>query len=75
MPDIDICHLLPSIHVPTLVLAGDCDPIVPPDQARLISQLIPDSDLVMIQGGGHMLFAERPDEYQRALGDWLNKTA
>jgi pimeloyl-ACP methyl ester carboxylesterase len=75
MPDIDICDLLPSINVPTLVLAGDCDPIVPPDQARLIGQLIPESDLVMINGGGHLLFAERSAEYQQALGDWLSTTA
>ncbi len=75
MPDIDISDLLPSINVPTLVLARDCDPIVPPDQARLISQLVPESDLVMIKGGGHLLFAERPAEYHRALGDWLSKTA
>jgi pimeloyl-ACP methyl ester carboxylesterase len=75
MPDIDISNLLPSIDVPTLVLAGDCDPIVPPDQARLISQLIPGSELVMIEGCGHLLFAERPAEYQQAVGDWLRKTA
>lgn len=75
MPDIDICSLLPSINVPTLVLAGDSDPVVPPEQARLISQLIPGSELVMIQGGGHVLFAERPAEYQRAAGDWLRRTA
>ena len=75
MPDIDISDLLPSIRVPTLVLAGDCDPTVPPDQARLISQLIPGSDLVLIKGAGHVLFAERPAEYQQTLGDWLRKTA
>jgi pimeloyl-ACP methyl ester carboxylesterase len=75
MPDIDISGLLPGINVPALVLTGDCDPIVPPDQAHLISQLIPESDLVMIKGGGHLLFAERPAEYQRALGDWLSKSA
>jgi len=75
MPDIDISSLLPSIGVPTLVLAGDCDPIVPPDQACLISQLIPGSDLVLIQGAGHVLFAERPAQYQQTLGDWLRKTA
>ena len=75
MPDIDICDLLPSIHVPTLILAGDCDPVVPPDQAHLISRLIPGSELVMTKGGGHVLFAERPAEYQQALGDWLSKTA
>ena len=75
MPDIDICDRLQRITVPTLVLAGDCDPIVPPDQARLISQRIPGSELVMIEGGGHILFAERSAEYQKALGDWLRKTA
>lgn len=75
MPDIDVCDLLQSITVPTLVLAGDCDPAVPPDQARLISQLIPESELVMIEGGGHVLFAERSAEYQKALGDWLRKAA
>jgi pimeloyl-ACP methyl ester carboxylesterase len=75
MPDMDLCDLLPSISVPTLVLTGDCDPIVPPDQARLISQLIPESNLVMIKGGGHLLFAERSAEYQQALGEWLSSTA
>jgi pimeloyl-ACP methyl ester carboxylesterase len=75
MPDIDICNLLLGIHVPTLVLAGDCDPFVSPDQARRMHNLIPGSDLVMIRGGGHFLFAERSAEYQRALGHWLRKTA
>lgn len=75
MPEIDICDLLPSIEVPTLVMAGECDPIVPPDQARLISELIPESDLAILEGGGHLLFAERPAEYQRLLSDWLGKTA
>ena len=75
MPDTDISDLLPGIKVPTLVLAGDCDPIVPPGQARLISQLISGSQLVMIEGGGHLLFAERPQEYQRTVREWLRKTA
>ena len=75
MPDTDISDMLPSIGVPTFVLAGDCDPTVPPDQAHLISQQVPESGLVMIKGGGHLLFTERPAEYHHALGDWLSKTA
>jgi pimeloyl-ACP methyl ester carboxylesterase len=74
MPDIDIGDLLPGINVPALLLAGDRDRLVPPDQARLMSQLIPGSSLAMIEGGGHMLFAERPAEYQQAIYDWLGKT-
>ncbi len=74
MPGIDISDLLPRVAAPTLALAGDSDPIVPPAQSRLIAAKVPNADLVMIEGGGHILFAERPDEYRRALGDWLRKT-
>lgn len=74
MPDIDISDALPQIRAPLLVLAGDRDPIVPPGQSRLISQRVPQAELVMIPGGGHLLFAERPVEYQRALSSWLHKT-
>ena len=52
-----------------------CGPSGPGAWFRLISRLIPGSELVMIEGGGHILFAERPTEYQKALGDWLRKTA
>jgi pimeloyl-ACP methyl ester carboxylesterase len=74
MPHIDISAMLPLIQAPTLVIAGDQDPIVPPAQARLISEHVPNAELVMIAGGGHLLFAERPDEYRQALAAWLNRT-
>lgn len=72
MPDIDITGWLPRIKAPTLALAGDADPIVPPEQARLIAQHVPRGDLALIKGGGHILFAERAEEYRRVLRDWLS---
>lgn len=74
MPEIDISPLLPAIQAPTLVLAGDQDPIVPPEQAHLISGCVPNAELVMLPGAGHLLFAERPTEYQQALREWLERT-
>jgi len=71
MPNIDIKEWLPHISAPTLVLAGDGDPIIPPAQALLIKEMIPQAELEMIGGGGHMLFAERPLEYQHTLRCWL----
>ena len=59
----------------SLALSGDSDPIVPPAQAHLIAEKVPGADLNIIQGGGHILFAERPAAYRRALGDWLHKTS
>jgi pimeloyl-ACP methyl ester carboxylesterase len=72
MPEIDIREWLPKIKAPTLVVAGDHDPIVPPSQAILIKNSIPNADLKMILGGGHMLFAERTLEYQQTLKAWFD---
>ncbi len=74
LPSHDISDLLPHIRVPTLAITGDRDPIVPPAQSRLISSRVPAGDLVVLEGGGHLLFAERPQAYQRALCDWLQAT-
>ncbi len=73
MPDIDIRDWLSRIKARTLVIAGDHDPIVPPRQALLIQQGIPGAELVMIPGGGHMLFAERSQAYQAALCQWFQR--
>ncbi len=74
MPDIDISSILSHITAPTLAIAGDRDPIVPPAQSRLIAAKIPDADLAVISDSGHTPFLERPDAYQNALESWLSKT-
>ncbi len=71
MPDIDIRDWLPRIQAPTLALAGSRDGIVPPEQARLIAELVPDARLMLLDGAGHMPMAERPEAYEQALRDWL----
>ncbi|RPH59837.1 MAG: alpha/beta fold hydrolase, partial [Chloroflexi bacterium] len=55
MPGIDIRDWLPQIKAPTLVIAGDRDPSVPPAQARVIQQGVPKAELVMPKGGGHVV--------------------
>jgi len=42
---------LPLISQPTLVLAGDDDPIIPLVNARVLGRLIPDSELLVYHGG------------------------
>ena len=74
MPQTDIGDLLPRIAAPTLVIAGDRDPIVPPEQSRLIADRVPNAELALIRGAGHLPFMERADDYQHALGDWLRRT-
>ncbi len=75
MPDIDITPMLPNITAPTLAVAGDKDGVVPPTQAELIAQHVPNGELAIIKETGHMMFVENPSEYARLLKDWLPKVA
>jgi poly(3-hydroxyoctanoate) depolymerase len=53
---------LPSlrrIQAPTLVLAGDADPLIPLANARIIAAAMPDAELVVVRGGGHLVLFER----------------
>jgi pimeloyl-ACP methyl ester carboxylesterase len=71
MPDTDITPLLERIQAPTLVVVGDEDPIVPPAQAHLIAERVPDATLEEVEGVGHLPFFEAPDDYRRAIEPWL----
>ena len=46
------------IRQPTLVLAGDDDPIVPPVNARLMARMLPDARLHLYRGGHIALVTE-----------------
>jgi pimeloyl-ACP methyl ester carboxylesterase len=48
------------IRQPTLVLAGDDDPIVPLINGRILARLIPNAQLQVIPGGGHLFVREDP---------------
>jgi len=53
---------LPWLHQlrqPTLILAGNDDPIVPPVNARAMARLIPHARLHIINGGHLLLLSER----------------
>lgn len=73
MPDIDISPLLKQITAPTIAITGDKDPVVPPEQSKLIAATIPNGQAVIVKGGGHFLFFETPDEYNTILNNWLQK--
>ncbi len=50
--------LLPLLRRPTLVLAGDDDPLIPLVNGRIMHRLIPGSELVVYRGGHLDLIAE-----------------
>jgi poly(3-hydroxyoctanoate) depolymerase len=61
-------HRLPQ---PTLVIAGDDDPIVPPVNGRILARLIPGARLHIVPGGGHLFLLERPAEIAEVVTEFL----
>jgi poly(3-hydroxyalkanoate) depolymerase len=62
---------LRQLRQPTLVLAGDDDPIVPLANARILAHLIPDAHLQVIPGGGHLFVLEDPAAIANDVAEFL----
>jgi proline iminopeptidase len=70
LKSVEYLDRLPTIHVPTLVTAGDHDES-DPALAREISGKIPGAKLVILPKSGHMTFVDQPDLYLKAVDDFL----
>jgi len=57
----DLRGELPSIAAPTLVLCGDRDPVVAPEDTTELADLLPHADLVRVPGAAHSVLAEGGD--------------
>jgi len=58
---------LPRLSVPTLVLHGSVDRLVPPGNAAVLGRLIPGSRVEMLDGASHLFFTDRPEHTQELL--------
>ncbi len=63
----DRMNLLPEITVPTLIVAGDNDKIVPIEVASNMANKIPGCKLEIIPGASHMPMLETPQALGRGL--------
>ena len=62
---------LPKLRPPTLILAGDDDPIIPVVNARIMNWLIPRSRL-HVYHGGHLELAADPERLASAVEAFLD---
>ena len=46
---------------PTLIIAGDDDPIIPLANPRLMARMMPCARLRVVQGGGHLFLIDEPE--------------
>lgn len=71
----DSTPMLGLIRVPTLVVTGADDTIIPPAESETLANGIPDAQLRVIPNAGHLVAFERPDELNAALKEWLDRAA
>ncbi len=60
-----------ELHVPTLVVSGEYDPLVPPSLSRQVAQAIPGARYTVVRGAAHNPMDERPHEFARVLLEFL----
>lgn len=67
----DTWEQLPQITAPTLVIHGTNDLVMPVGNGRILAERIPGAELVELQGAGHLLFHEQPEEFSNAVAAFL----
>lgn len=62
-----------QLRVPTLIVWGAEDAIVPPGEGARLAQRIPGAERLELAGVGHMPMHEAPEAFQAALLDFLDR--
>ncbi len=69
--EVDLRDQLPAIRVPTLVIHGTADRLVPLQQGRELADLIPNAEYHEIDGAGHIPYISHPKEHNRIIEEFL----
>jgi pimeloyl-ACP methyl ester carboxylesterase len=67
----DFENRVSEIKNETLILTGDKDRVVPTQNSVNLAKNMPKSKLEIIEGGSHMFFVEKADEFNQAVKDFL----
>jgi pimeloyl-[acyl-carrier protein] methyl ester esterase len=73
--DVDLRQRVAAIAVPTLLVHGENDPLMPLAAARWLHEQLPESRLQVISGAAHAPFLNDPEGFARRLGDHCHAPA
>jgi pimeloyl-ACP methyl ester carboxylesterase len=63
-----------AAHVPTMIVWGDQDGIIPVAHAHAAHELIPTSRLEILEGVGHFPHVEQPETFAGLLVDFVESS-
>jgi poly(3-hydroxyoctanoate) depolymerase len=61
------------VRQPTLILTGDDDPIIPVINARIMARLLPNAQLHVVAGGGHLFLLDQPETVVEEIHEFLDR--
>jgi pimeloyl-[acyl-carrier protein] methyl ester esterase len=67
----DLRSLLPEVHVPTLVIAGERDVLVPAAASQMLANHMPFAEFRLIRRAAHAPFLSHASQFCDAVGDFL----
>ena len=69
--EIDVRHVLPAVRVPTLVIHGKDDRVVPLEAARWMTEQIPGARMVEVPGASHLHFGRGTEAVNQEVRAFL----
>ncbi len=67
----DSAGLLRATDVPTLIVRGEQDALIPAEDADALAASMPKAEVVTLAGAGHLPPLETPEEFSGAVARWL----
>jgi pimeloyl-ACP methyl ester carboxylesterase len=64
---------LRGLPVPTMVMFGTRDGLIPPETGRRYKELIPNCDLVYVYDSAHAIASDRPEAFADLVSDFLER--
>ena len=71
--DADLEARMANLTIPSLILFGTRDEIMPMENGRIYKELMPKSNLMLIYDAAHALDADRPEAVAEVVGDFLER--
>lgn len=72
--DTDAARALRRLSLPTLVLAGEDDAVLPRRNAEMLAETIPGAQLLAVRSAGHAMMYEYPRELAAAIDAFIART-
>lgn len=64
---------LAGVSIPTLVLFGTLDRVIPPEMGHFYKELMPNAHLVFVYDAGHAISTERPEAFAEVVADFVER--